>query len=437
MIEEQKKVDRFYEVHLELDGDYSDPELMAVLKKYGKVNKSISRDIIVPEDITLHSLHFAIQRAFGWENSHLHRFGIDDDYTDQKLYRLTENSFDKYLHLCGIYCRFPYDIGNEETAHEIYYDDDYDGYESPKSWMRRKYTGPYRYPKDFEYYLEQQKLVKNLRENETTVTVPPSFHEYLKAKESGTKPAAETVKETEMKLDAAKRYFEGGIGELLEKLRLDEVLGKTSVTDFSELEDLIQHAEEGLDQAVSELDECRQKVAEAMKYVGKMNKILNTGNFTQKNSEFLRKYSGYREAGIRAAFTIQELQQKHEPERIPVTDELYYFYDYGDGWMVKITITNLYAADIKDDNTVFFTDRNGNPADTQTVIALDKAMKSYTVKCIRYDGLSVMDDVGGLSGYMNYLKTIREGAPLEKEDMKNWGSMMGWSSASKKPENLL
>ena len=37
-------------------------------------NGRITRDILVPADITLHALSYAIQRSFGWQNSHLHCF---------------------------------------------------------------------------------------------------------------------------------------------------------------------------------------------------------------------------------------------------------------------------------------------------------------------------------------------------------------------------
>lgn len=43
---------------------------------YGFNPNCISRDIIVPKDIPLYALHYTIQRAFGWENSHRHVFKL-------------------------------------------------------------------------------------------------------------------------------------------------------------------------------------------------------------------------------------------------------------------------------------------------------------------------------------------------------------------------
>ncbi len=47
-------------LHLELNMKYVNEEEIEILKKYGSMKKSISRDILVPGDITLHVLSYAI-----------------------------------------------------------------------------------------------------------------------------------------------------------------------------------------------------------------------------------------------------------------------------------------------------------------------------------------------------------------------------------------
>ena len=126
---------KILKLHLELIADIDD-EAEHILKKYGKVKRAISRDILAPADMRLHNLHYAIQRAFGWQNSHLHNFA----YPDEVFSQLTDNKLTKWLDLCGIYFRFP-DGDNED----LYWDDDYDGSVSPKTWFKRKYIGPYYY----------------------------------------------------------------------------------------------------------------------------------------------------------------------------------------------------------------------------------------------------------------------------------------------------
>lgn len=71
---EMKRIPMAMELHLELDMKYVDERETEILKNYGRMEKFISRDFIVPGNMTLHALHYAIQKAFGWENSHLHSF---------------------------------------------------------------------------------------------------------------------------------------------------------------------------------------------------------------------------------------------------------------------------------------------------------------------------------------------------------------------------
>jgi len=58
-------------------------------------------------------------------------------------------------------------------------------------------------------------------------------------------------------------------------------------------------------------------------------------------------------------------------------------------------------------------------------------------ECVALDGLSVMDDVGGIHGYVDFLKTIHGDDPAEKEDMKSWARFMGWTGRMNRPETLL
>ena len=48
-----------------------------------------------------------------------------------------------------------------------------------------------------------------------------------------------------------------------------------------------------------------------------------------------------------------------------------------------------------------------------------------------------MDDVGGIGGYIDFLRVIHGEDPDEKEDMKEWAKWMGWTGRMIKPENLL
>ena len=54
-------------LHLKLENKYADSESKRILRKYGRssTGTSIERDILIPSDMTLHALHYAIQRLYG------------------------------------------------------------------------------------------------------------------------------------------------------------------------------------------------------------------------------------------------------------------------------------------------------------------------------------------------------------------------------------
>ena len=140
-------------LHLELDMEYVDEKEKELLKKHGYMKNSISRDILAPSDITLHALHYVILRAFGWQNGHLHHFSLPEDI----FAALTDNRFSTWAELAGVYFRFP-----TENFEDIYWDDDYEGNQSFKSWLKKKYTGPYKYRGFSEHYLHNQEEVQGM-----------------------------------------------------------------------------------------------------------------------------------------------------------------------------------------------------------------------------------------------------------------------------------
>ncbi|MBC7911936.1 MAG: plasmid pRiA4b ORF-3 family protein, partial [Pyrinomonadaceae bacterium] len=54
------------------------------------VRPPIWRRVLVTDATTLHQLHWIVQAAMGWTNSHLHQFIIDDEYYSQKDFELDD-----------------------------------------------------------------------------------------------------------------------------------------------------------------------------------------------------------------------------------------------------------------------------------------------------------------------------------------------------------
>ena len=361
---------------LSLSMEYVDDEDMEVLRKYGKVEQGITREVLVPADITLHALNYIILRAFGWQNSHLHRFCLPKE-AFQKLtggknqvdkYDLVEydGKFNEWAKLCGIYFRYPC-----EDFEDIYWDDDYEEGQSIKTWFRKKYTGPYHYNGEWEHYSKANAA----------------------ANRDMTEHSLEKLAIQDMLFD-----YQGGMDELLERIPLIELM---------------------IPQGIKEDPEIKNKI------------------------KFLQKR--------------QENEAKDLPV-LPVAHEIIYSYDYGDGWDIRINLENCYYTEngfdagkessmeggiiipvtdkqVLADKTAF--DMNNQKlGKAMTLKVATVAMKKKPVG-LSVDGLSLMDDVGGIHGYIDFLRVIHGEDPDEKEDMKEWAKWMGWTGRMVKPENLL
>ncbi len=64
----------------------------------------------------LHNLHYAIQRLFGWQNSHLRRFVLPEEIYN----RLTGGTVKGWTDLAGILFQ-----SHGEGEHDVFWDDDY------------------------------------------------------------------------------------------------------------------------------------------------------------------------------------------------------------------------------------------------------------------------------------------------------------------------
>ena len=128
-------------IHASLEG--VDKKAAEILKKYGcvKYGNTVTRDLIVPQDMPLRALHFALQRTFGFQDSHLHLFTI----SEEDLKAVSDDNMRNLLNLRGV-------IFTQMR------DDGFTGYEPVfqggnfKKWLKKQYTYPWKYDGD---YLEE------------------------------------------------------------------------------------------------------------------------------------------------------------------------------------------------------------------------------------------------------------------------------------------
>ena len=342
-----------------------------VLKTYGQVKygDAISRDVIVPDDMPLWALHYMMQKCFGWQNSHLHQFELPREQFE----RITDGNAGAYAALMGVIFRSPWMDENEE-----FWNDDYES-GSFKTWIRRKYSGPYVSMCHGEGIWQCRQDLAQMRERFD------SFDE---------RPIAE-----------ARYMWDRPCTQLLERLTVGEIL--------------VLHSR-GIDDELVEgsfLPTCFKDV---------MDQELQC-----EIEECLRYDSPVRQPKIR-----------------PLTDTLYYNYDFGDNWHVKVS-ASLGAADLIE---------AGRLSQDELEQAVLKLLEKHRPVCIAQDGCFVLDDVGGMNGFIQFLKGINQpdrqkntaedweqednededyGPYEDKEESIEWAKSLGWSKRNISNKNLL
>ena len=324
-------------LHLELRNSYLDDNEKIMLKRYGETEtgESISRDILIPSDMPLHNLHYAIQKLFGWQNSHLRRFYLHEDIYNG----LTNNTVKGWADLVGILFQPP-----SEGEDDVFWDDDYKS-GSFNTWLKEKYTGPYEYDGVLENLNMAKRDVEELLNHYKMVNVEESFSSYYERKKKDEDAEIRIIRKApliDLTIEEMNNsiLIENGTENLLERLEVNDVI-----------------ASEGED-------------------------LSSNGLF-------------------------------------PLTHELIYNYDFGDNWEIYIT-----KHDDCDDLI-----ENFKVSEQEISDAVKVVLEKYKPVCINKNGLSVLDDVGGLSGFSRLLWDIYESEDRQtSSSMRAWAKGLGWSS---------
>ncbi len=368
--------DLVLKLHLELVGDFyagADPNLDMQKKDredlftLARAQDGISRDILVPGDMDLHALHYAIQKLFGWQNSHLHHFALPQKTFDD----LTEGKLLTYLNWCGTLFCFP-----NEDVDDVCWDDDYEDGMSFGGWLRNKYRRPYRCGSVGESYLGNEWEIEEF------------FQAFPQIKPEDTLQSL-----------SEKIVFDQDFNTVIERLTageffLPDALRETNLRKWKEqMEVRIDDLAVTLDLAEADRDTLRDDMGELRAWRGDPSPDKKeVQHWENRCKKILADWN----------VTLD-----------PFFPELYYLYDYGDGWSIRITVTE------RQQNRLAYEAMNGNPV------------------CVKADGLNLMDDCGGVDGYLDMLRTMNGRDPEEAAQTTEWARSSGWTGRMNAPERML
>ncbi len=399
-----------YRLHLELIPEQypeetwghcegSRSEYTDILKKYGgvKYGDTISRDIIIPGGTRLFSLNYIIQRLFGWQNSHLHRFYLPDE----RMRALCDDKLVRFADLIGIIFRSPWMDEDDE-----FWTDDYEG-GSLKNWFRKKYTGSpislcygegfYECRKDVfrffdrsvDFIIDRYCAEAKIKDRHIREEILEHYRKIAKiAEKKGRSAAIEALN-----VDDIRYMGDGHSGNILERLSIDDVL---CFGDRRLLGDRI----------------------------GNEGKIYDKVDFNEKIPACFDEFMDKEMREDIESVKMGEDSPYNQPIPAPFTDEIYYNYDFGDDWNVSIK-GSCGCEDLIEAGRI-----------TQEGLddAMVQAYTTYRPVVIAQDGLSVLDDVGGITGYCEFLKGTygkeEYDGPYEygnKKESLEWAKSLGWT----------
>ncbi|MBQ8159746.1 MAG: hypothetical protein IJ083_03250 [Clostridia bacterium] len=390
-------------LHVSLGGVSREEE--KELRRYACVERgrTITRDIIVPRNIPLRFLHFVLQRALGFQESHRHRFEI----FAEDMMALTEDRMENLLNLRGV--AFGQD---NETESDLYAPRFYGG--SFTEWLQEQYTGPYEYcgnilddyhdlDEDKEEYEEED------RYDASTYHRPDPDDEYYVLTR-----LHEKKNEDLRKGDDLLQYL---LGSFTPAFWIDDLPGRGEyvkyVRDPSQVFDgKFIYCKPDDPDAMSKQKvrlgdmSLRDGLTAVRENITGLIERLRIGDVLAPASDYLpydeegRKVHSVRglvHPQIVTHAQIQDALRNQQQIRIrPFADMLKYVYDFGDNWQFSIT-ASMGCSDLVEEGII---------SKEELDKAIEKARRRRIPVLIARDGDMLIEDCGNVPGYIQVLRRL-------------------------------
>lgn len=377
-----------------------------ILRDYGGVRRgrTITRDIIVPKNMPLRALHFTLQRAFGFQESHLHRFEIFRD----DLMGVTGNKMENLLNLRGVA------FTQESTDWDDPYEPLYHG-GSFKKWLKTQYTAPYDYCGDWlEEFHKTTDGDDEDWDNDLRSSITPDDVFYLL-----TDLHVEDDRNTREEKTEEERayYFRRYHTRAVPACVIDELNGSGSCAKW------IQDPEHSWSQKLVHCDSDDPDAMSIQKVrLGDLSiedglraihedptnliERLKIGDVLALSSDYLpydengkkiHSVTGLKHPQVVTKEQIQEALRKRKEIRVkPFADMLTYIYDYGDNWHFRITGSRG-CSDLVEDGVI---------TKTELAKSVEKTMMECHPVLVARDGDMLIEDCGNVQGFVRFLKRV-------------------------------
>ena len=444
------------------------PQLRTI-EHYGQTeNGVIARQVLVPDMMRLHSLHYAIQAAFGWLNQKPHRFVLPQEQFD----RMTDGSFTDWKDLAGIYFRVP---GAPEDSY--YTNDAVPRNQSYDTWLRNRYKGPYEWDIGpfFEHLVSSRLLLTSIMDGHTERLLEEAREQMAREAEERARAAQEAQAAAQaedgtgsgepdfsdiggysMPEDPAAYLQDGvipiGLDEnILEPMEPEpmdwDALSLDEVKEFfpGSLRDLIERTRVGQILCPPEAPLVTRRQLDRM--AGKADIAFAVGQhmtypLTVELAQHEQEYNAQRPPldVLQLQDTYERVLSETDLSTVPASSVLDYY--YGPDWHVRIECSEVYTLDGYQPGTVAtklhpVVDHTGAEVMEEAQDIITDAVLENRPLCTAVRGPMLIDDIGGPAGFAEFLDHYNSQNRDERSAARRTARQQIWRPDIPSPDELL
>lgn len=402
----------------------SDRQVQIIERVSGISGAYLARQLLVPESMKLHSLHYAAQAAFGWLNQHPHSFVLQQP----DFLRVTNGNFGEWRDMVGIFFRAP------DAPQESYYASDTPpANQTYKFWLRNRYRGPYEWDSGsfFEHLVSSRLFLQSFLQpqappEEEQEQTPSRFDEngLLIADLPDEGDVAESLEVMDETVPAQPDYDSMTVAE-----------GQALFND--DMKTLLERLAIG--QLLVPLDMPKATMRELDRKVGRADAAFAVGEhitypITVEMSEQAGMYGE-----DHTPLDVLELQDRYERvlaetdiAALPIATAIDYFYGPERAWHVRVECEEIYEMIGYKPGTLAMEsfpirDQTGRevPAEAYSTVA-DVILENRPV-CTAVSGPNVLDGLDGLEGFAGFLDNMFSKQPQARLDANRIAREQGWS----------
>lgn len=378
-----------FRLSLEIADPANQHNLNADNLRLANARQGIRRELFISSDTSLFKLHLIIQKLFGWKDFFPHRFTFRDEDFDL----LTKEKPGISSDFCGILLR-PIKAQSFDWCWHDFKDD------PELAFCGVMVDGSFVYCKRF-------------CETVNPVSDTQVFHDESNC-------LIERLSLQEILRPFPKKDHESDSSSLL-----DEWKKKTLADSRLCMEHFLEFQNDNPEEfrrecdALKELDRWKESYERLLRI--RYNPAATLARYGLRYSDAEKLH---RDMLLSCFDHSRNIVENYNPVPEPFFNEIVYKYDRVQKWEVRIR-----CLDIFEDKGGIWLDKHEKEASKEQKEFLDKVHRTQTPVCSDYDGVLLMDNIGGISGFFDFLRVLKGEDQEVSRNLRGLAEIYGWKES--------